>query len=105
MKAFESAYQKLIKESQVDLTFSGSTVIATYLFQDRLYCCNVGDSRAVIGQYKQKEKKWNAVALSEDHKPNLPKEAERIKKMNGRIESYKDEYGEEIGPLRVWIKN
>lgn len=25
--------------------------------------------------------------------------------MNGRIEPYRDEHGEEIGPLRVWIKN
>lgn len=33
------------------------------------------------------------MALSEDHKPCLTKEADRIKKMNGRIESYKDEFG------------
>ena len=25
--------------------------------------------------------------------------------MGGRVEAYKDEYGEEIGPLRVWVKN
>lgn len=52
MRAFEVAYQQLLKESNVDLTFSGSTVIATYLLKDRLFCCNVGDSRAIIGQYK-----------------------------------------------------
>lgn len=53
----------------------------------------MGDSRAIVGKYKEKDKKWSTVALSEDHKPSLPKEAERIKKMNGRIEAYKDEYG------------
>ena len=24
--------------------------------------------------------------------------------MNGRVQSYKDDFGEPIGPLRVWIK-
>lgn len=25
--------------------------------------------------------------------------------MNGRIESYKGRYGENVGPARVWLKN
>jgi serine/threonine protein phosphatase PrpC len=53
----------------------------------------VGDSRAIVGRNKNQHN-WDALALSVDHKPNLEKEAERIKKMKGRIEAYKDEYGE-----------
>lgn len=86
------------------MSFSGSTVIGAYLNQNRLYCCNVGDSRAILGRQNPDSKKWSAAALSQDHKPSLPKEAERIRKMGGRVEAYKDEYGEEIGPLRVWVK-
>lgn len=78
----------MIKESHVDMSFSGSTIIACYMLQNKLYSCNVGDSRAILG--REENKKWSAIALSEDHKPNLPKEAERIKKMNGRVEAYKD---------------
>ena len=29
---------------------------------------------------------------------------ERILKQNGRIESYKGRYGENVGPARVWLK-
>ena len=85
------------------MSFSGSTIIGCYMFQNKLFTCNVGDSRAIVGSCDMG--KWSATPLSEDHKPNLPKEAERIKKMNGRIEAYTDEYGEAIGPLRVWIQN
>ena len=73
------------------MSFSGSTIIGCYMCQNKLFTCNVGDSRAIIGSCDNG--KWSAIPLSEDHKPNLPKEAERIKKMNGRIEAYTDEYG------------
>ena len=76
------------------MSFSGSTVVTTYLHQNKLYCCNVGDSRAIIGRQNENDKKWKAIALSEDHKPTIPKEAERIKKMGGRVEAYRDEFGE-----------
>lgn len=84
------------------MSFSGSTVISCYLQQNKLYCANVGDSRAILGRHK-KSSIWETIALSIDHKPNLEKEAERIRKMKGRVEAYKDEYGEAIGPLRVWV--
>ena len=29
----------------------------------------------------------------------------RIESMNGRIESYKGRYGENVGPARVWLKH
>lgn len=58
MKAFELTYQKLIKESGVDMSFSGSTIISAYLLQNKLYCCNVGDSRAVLGRFKSGSNKW-----------------------------------------------
>jgi hypothetical protein len=43
--------------------------------------------------------------LSIDHKPELKHEAERILKMGGRIDSFRDYYnnGEPIGPQRVWL--
>lgn len=69
-KAFESAYEKLLKDSHVDMSFSGSTVIVCYFLQNRLFCCNVGDSRAIMG--KQKDNKWTAIPLSTDHKPSIP---------------------------------
>ncbi len=82
-KAFATAYDKLICESHVDMNFSGSTVVVCYLVQNKLFCCNVGDSRAVIGRYEGNV--WRPKALSDDHKPSVWAEAERIKKCKGRV--------------------
>lgn len=43
--------------------------------------------------------------LSRDHKPDDPEEALVIKQNNGRIDSYRDQLGNQIGPMRVWLKN
>lgn len=36
--------------SHIDAGFSGSTGVAVLLKNDKIYCANVGDSRAVMGQ-------------------------------------------------------
>lgn len=52
------------------------------------------------------EDDWNITELSEDHKPDLPKEHERITvKFGGRVLSYLDSKGNPVGPARVWLKN
>lgn len=45
-----------------------------------IYCANAGDSRTVLC------KKNKAKDLSEDHKPELPSERNRIEKANGYVE-------------------
>lgn len=43
--------------------------------------------------------------LSRDHKPDDPEESKHILANNGRIDSYRDQLGNQIGPMRVWLKN
>ena len=43
--------------------------------------------------------------MTRDHKPNDPDEAVRIKKRGGRIEPFRDEDDQFIGPARVWLKD
>ena len=43
--------------------------------------------------------------LSRDHKPDDPEESKHIIANNGRIDSYRDQLGNQIGPMRVWLKN
>lgn len=50
----------------------------------RVIVANAGDSRCVLGS-KGKDQSVEALAMSEDHKPELPSEAARIKAGGGQI--------------------
>lgn len=58
----------------------GCTAVVCCVRHDSLVVANAGDSRAVLCRA------GHAVALSEDHKPNLPAERDRIVKAGGSIE-------------------
>lgn len=103
---------KLLNESKIDLSYSGSTVVGCYLYHDKFYCANVGDSRAIIGRKDAKSGSWSVQAMSNDHKPDVPSEAERITRNKGRVDSFKDaegthqnNLGKPVGPLRVWLRD
>ena len=95
--------------------FSGSTCISVIYTDKKLICANIGDSRAVMGRCTDKGKKifsfltflieWICYELSIDHKPKDPNEAKRIIKAGGRVEPFKDESGNSIGPSRIWLKD
>ena len=53
---------------------------------------------------EENDKIWVSKQITRDHKPDDEDEKERILKQNGRIESYKGRYGENVGPARVWLK-
>ena len=90
-------------DSRIDSLFSGSTCVSIIFTPSKLICANLGDSRCVIGKYDGKN--WYAKNISNDHKPSDIFEKERIIQNGGRIESYKDEEGNYVGPKRVWLKN
>ena len=69
----------------------------------KLFCINVGDSRGIV--CKIENDKVKAQAISRDQKPCQPDEAARIQACNGRIDSFRDQDKNPIGPLRVWLKN
>jgi serine/threonine protein phosphatase PrpC len=122
-KAFVLENNSLLRNQQIDSDLSGSTCISVIYTPEKLIIANVGDSRAVLGKLKpQKEdnekleyfffkenkkhrSKWISKDLSRDHKPTIQEEAERIIQKGGRIRPMKDEDGEYVGPLRVYMKN
>lgn len=93
----------LISDESIDTLFSGSTCCSIIYTPKKIISINVGDSRCVVGKFDGKN--WKAKNLSRDHKPSEEDEFERIIKSGGRVESYKNEDGDPIGPERVWIKD
>ena len=103
---FIKVNEKLISNETINSVFSGTTCVSVIFTPTKLICANIGDSRAVLGQYNNKIKKWTAVNLSRDHKPTEEDEARRIYKKGGRIKPFIDEItGGQIGPQRVWLKD
>ena len=125
--AFILENKSLLRNKQIDSDLSGSTCVSVIYTPQKLIIANIGDSRCVLGKCIEPEKdeeifsniheesnpnqkkldsnkKWVALNLSRDHKPTIPEEAKRILKTGGRIRQMKDDDGEFIGPLRVYMK-
>ena len=88
-----------------DVRFSGSTCVSLLTYGKKIFIANVGDSRAIVARAVNGSAEISADALSNDHKPDEPSDAKVIIANNGRIDSYRDQNGNPLGPLRVWLKN
>uniref|UniRef100_A0A804MRY5 protein-serine/threonine phosphatase n=1 Tax=Zea mays TaxID=4577 RepID=A0A804MRY5_MAIZE len=100
-KAFARAYKAMDKDlrshATLDCFCSGSTAVTVLKLGSDLYMANIGDSRAVLGS--RDGGGMVAVQLTVDLKPDVPSEAERIKKCRGRVFALQDE--PEVP--RVWL--
>ena len=102
---------KVLENVDFSAIESGTTCCLIIHIGKHIMCANTGDSRAVVTYDESKEGNDNQLnylkvtPLSIDYKPELPEETERVIKSGGVIESMTDEYGEFIGPLRVWAKD
>ena len=100
----ESLYyseKELVQKYEIETNNSGTTLCSGLIYGNILYIINIGDSRAVLGSFLQRVNKWKATQLSVDHKPNEPDENKRIISYNGRVERFRNEFGEEYGVYRV----
>lgn len=86
-RAFINIHERLMNNSSYDCNLSGSTVCAVLFDGVDIYCANAGDSRAVL--YTSKSSNLGSglkiTELSDDHKPSLPEERERIERVGGRV--------------------
>ncbi|KAM0898620.1 hypothetical protein ACQ4PT_021789 [Festuca glaucescens] len=102
-KAFVRAYKAMDKDLRshpsLDSFCSGSTAVTVLKLGSDLYMANIGDSRAVLGSRDAAAGGMVAVQLTVDLKPDVPSEAERIKKCRGRVFALQDE--PEVP--RVWL--
>ena len=93
---FKSLSSSINSSSNFNAMESGSTVVLTFISNNLIICANCGDSRAIL--ISENENK--IIALSRDHKPELPEEKKRILESGGRVDQI---YG--MGPFRVWFKD
>lgn len=100
LKAFKVMDRELSMYANIDCFCSGTTAVTLIKQGQHLIIGNIGDSRAVLCT-RDKNDSRVAVQLTVDLKPNLPAEAERIRKCKGRVFALKDE--PEVA--RVWLPN
>ncbi|KAM0932531.1 putative protein-serine/threonine phosphatase [Dioscorea sansibarensis] len=98
INGFKAMDKELKFQPNLDCTYSGTTAVTVIkkgiqlikrLGKD-LIIANLGDSRAVLGTISD-DGFLKAVQLTTDLKPDLPEEAERIRKKNGRVFALRDE--------------
>lgn len=121
-KALRYAERRLEKDEGVDCEISGSTAVFVLLVDDRLFCANVGDSRAVLARMpraKGEERKTMVqpesltstmiqeraseavpVVLTYDHRPTRPDEKARLVNAGARVEVWA---AVDVGEERVWL--
>ncbi|MCE5166304.1 hypothetical protein HAX54_017212, partial [Datura stramonium] len=101
-EAFLQSYKAMDKELRsqpnLDCFCSGSTAVTLLKQGSNLYMGYIGDSRAILAS-KDENDSMVAIQLTVDLKPDLPKEAERIKQCKGRVFALQDE--PEV--QRVWL--
>ena len=87
LKTFDQVQNEIVSDNSLDHV--GSTCVGVILNDSSIWSFNVGDSRAVLCR------NGKAIDLTVDHKPNDPKEEDRIRKLGGFVfwDGYKDENG------------
>lgn len=101
---FVAAHNQM-QRSTVDTKLSGSTATVCLLEKDKLHIAWVGDSRAVLGFHADDEEGIQALPLTRDHKPDDPKELERILASGGVVEAGERGLDGHAMPPRVFSKD
>ena len=78
-EAVKNSEDQLSKEENINAQNSGSTMCMVIQIYKKIICMNVGDSRAIISMSEMFRDEIKNLSI--DHKPNLKKELERIKKV------------------------
>ena len=71
----------MFKSSGINLRFSGSTCVSVLIVGNKVFCANVGDSRATLARRKEitgasgpNNYKMVGIPLNRDHKADEPDE-------------------------------
>lgn len=78
-KSFNRVTDQLFQNSGINLRFSGSTCVSILIVGNKVFCANVGDSRATLARKKEiagSPGQFNlmGIPLNRDHKADEPDE-------------------------------
>eukprot|EP01114_Cavostelium_apophysatum_P012234 TRINITY_DN2714_c0_g1_i1.p1 TRINITY_DN2714_c0_g1~~TRINITY_DN2714_c0_g1_i1.p1 ORF type:complete len:332 (-),score=59.08 TRINITY_DN2714_c0_g1_i1:103-1098(-) len=93
-KTFFHTDKEILTRSRKEGWTNGSTGVLTFLVNSTLYLANLGDSEAVLA--KKTAEGYEAVLISEKHKPSSAGERARIEKAGGHVI-----FGRVMGSLAV----
>ena len=101
---FKDTDDELSLQNNFDYNYSGTTCNLVIQLNNKLICANVGDSRAILIFDDKTNNNYNQgiYLLSEDHVPESPQEYQRIINSGGMVDKFTDQYGNKIGPFRVY---
>lgn len=77
--AFEATDREILTRCRLESGRGGATGVVIVRIGDILYAAHCGDSRAVLCRSGE------PLRLTEDHKPNLPRERKRVEALGGRV--------------------
>uniref|UniRef100_A0A7S2YJN7 PPM-type phosphatase domain-containing protein n=1 Tax=Entomoneis paludosa TaxID=265537 RepID=A0A7S2YJN7_9STRA len=98
--AIAKVERNMLRNYRIDSEFSGTTLSMAIIRGNTLTGVNIGDSRVIMGREEHGRLTFQDITL--DHKPDTPKEKERILGCGGRV--FAVEYDDGIdGPPRVWL--
>jgi serine/threonine protein phosphatase PrpC len=89
VRSFKTVSDLLSRDSKINLRFSGSTCVTVLIVGTKVFCANVGDSRACLIRSVQNHD-FAVIPLNRDHKADEPDEEQRILKSGGRVQPYRD---------------
>ncbi|EFN51693.1 hypothetical protein CHLNCDRAFT_139942 [Chlorella variabilis] len=78
--SFEAVDKEIMMRCRLEGTKGGATGLVVLRIGNQLYAAHCGDSRAVMSRGGE------ALRLTEDHKPNLPRERKRVEGIGGRVD-------------------
>lgn len=78
--SFEAVDREIMTRCRVEGTKGGATGLVVLRIGNQLYAAHCGDTRAVMSRNGE------ALRLTEDHKPNLPRERKRVEGLGGRVD-------------------
>ena len=111
---FQELDNEILNNKELNnINLSGSTCTLLIQIGDDIICANIGDSKAILVyedfnttvNINDEYDKYKIIKLSKDCLPNVETEKMRILMNGGNIIQLKNTFNQELGPLRIFLKD